>query len=370
MKNIRVLRLCLVAVLTVGLAPSGADAQALGGPLITEAFADAETATLTFNGAGFPEGFPVVTLGNNEMPVRWAAEASVAVWLPELRPGTYRLIARWPDGSQADFYLTLGAVGPAGPEGSRGPEGPRGLPGPGGGAHFGDPPAAAEAEDAAAETGLAFSPPVGTTRYGTNALRNLTTGIRNTAFGRDGLLAVTSGGSNTAVGWRALNTLSTGSGNTAIGSTAMQEAGAIVFNNTAVGRGALRRTQGSDNIAIGRDAARNGLGSGNIFIGNHTLNRTGVNNIYIGSGLQGKPQSEAQEHEPALGEIATIRLGNWATHRYTYLVGRVYYGNPPTELAVAIENAGASAMRAVEALATRVNGIDTRLQALEPAPAP
>ena len=364
MKNTRILRLCLIAVLTVGLAPSGADAQALGGPLITEAFADAETATLTFNGAGFPEGFPVVTLGNNELPVRWAAEASVAVWLPELRPGTYRLIARWPDGSQADFYLTLGAVGAAGPEG------PRGLPGPGGGAHFRDPPAAAEAEDAAAETALALPPPVGTTRYGTNALRNLTTGIRNSAFGLDGLLEVTSGGSNTAVGWRALAGLRTGSGNTAIGSTAMQGAGAGVRNNTAVGRDALRHTLGSSNIAIGRNAARDGAGSGNIFIGDNVRNRTGENNIYIGSGLLGKPLSEAQEHEPTLGETRTIRLGNWATHRYTYLVGQVYYGNPPTELAVAIGNAGAPAMRAVEALATRVNGIDTRLQALEPAPAP
>ena len=370
MKNIRILRLCLVAVLTVGLAPSGADAQAPGGPLITEAFADAETATLTFNGAGFPEGFPVVYLGNNELPVRWAAEATVAVWLPELRPGTYRLIARWPDGSQADFYLTLGAVGPAGPEGSRGPEGPRDLPGPGGVAHFGDPPAAATAEDAAAGTALALPPPAGTTRYGTNALRDLTTGIRNTAFGLDGLIAVTSGGGNTAVGWRALTGLRTGAGNTAIGSVAMQGAGAGVVNNTAVGSSALRYTRGSSNIAIGRSAGRNGLGSGNIFIGNHARNRTGENNIYIGSDLLAKPLSEAQEHEPTLGETRTIRLGNWATHRYTYLVGQVYYGNPPTELAVAIENAGASAMRAVEALATRVNGIDTRLQALEPAAAP
>ena len=356
-------RMLLSVAVAVGLGlSSSADAQAQA-PLITEAFVDAETATLTFNGAGFREGFPVVTLGNNELPVRWATEATAATWLPELQPGTYRLIARWPDGAQADFYLTLGAVGPAGPAGSPGPKGDQGPPGFGGVAHFGD--AAAEGGVAAATTQPTYNH-----GNGTDALGRLTTGARrNTAFGWAAGNKITTGSHNTAVGGQALSGSGphagfTGTGNTAVGAAAMQHSGRDSYGNTAVGYGALRAARGSNNIGIGRNAGseyglpRIGTGNGNIFIGTNARNRTGQNNIYLGSGLYAKPLSEAQEHEPTLGETATIRLGNWATHRYTYLVGQVYYGNPPTELAVAIGNAGASAMRAVEALATRVKALE------------
>ena len=302
MKSIRFSRLFsggLAAALCIVSSASGAGAQTPP-PVITEAFADAENATLTFNGVGFREGFPVVFLGNQELPVRWATESTAAVWLPALRPGTYRLIARWPDGSQADFYLTLGAVGPAGSEGARGPEGPGGRPGPGVAAHFGDLPAAGEAEDAEAETSLPSSP-VGTTRYGTNAIANLTTGIRNTAFGFGGLHSVTSGGANTAVGWRALTSLRAGRGNTAIGSTAMQGAlGVETYGNVAVGRAALRYVRGSGNIAIGNNA---GL-----------TNTTGSNNVYLG-------------HRGVLGESGIIRIGATGTHTETHLSGRVVASN-------------------------------------------
>ena len=316
MKSIRFSRLFsggLAAALCIVSSASGAGAQTPP-PVITEAFADAENATLTFNGVGFREGFPVVFLGNQELPVRWATESTAAVWLPALRPGTYRLIARWPDGSQADFYLTLGAVGPAGPEGSRGPEGPRGLPGPGG-AHFGDPPAAADAEDAAAGTSLP-SPPVGTTRYGTNAIANLTTGIRNTAFGFNGLINVTTGGQNTAVGWRALTGVRSGGLNTAVGSVAMQSAAAAARSNVAVGHAALRHNQGSYNIAIGNAAGFRSRGSHNIEIGFNAglTNPAGSNNVYLG-------------HRGVLGESGIIRIGTTGTHTETHLSGRVVASN-------------------------------------------
>ena len=329
MRNIRGFRLLsggLAAAFCIGPSASGAGAQAPP-PVITEAFADAESATLTLNGVGFRAGFPMVFLGNHELPVRWATESTAAAWLPELRPGTYRLIARWPDGSQADFYLTLGAVGPAGPEGSRGPEGPRGLPGPGGGAHFGDPPAAAEAEDAAAETGLALPPPVGTTRYGTDALRDLATGIRNTAFGFNGLINVTTGGQNTAVGWRALTGVRSGRLNTAVGSVAMQSATAAAMSNVAVGHAALRHTRGSYNVAIGNAAGFRNRGSHNIAIGVNAglLNPAGSNNVYLW-------------HQGVAGESGIIRIGTAGTHTETRLTGNTYLpqtvfvGTPPTSL--------------------------------------
>ena len=314
MRNVSGLQLLsggLAAALCIGPSASGAGAQTPPPPIITEAFADAESATLTINGVGFRAGFPMVFLGNHELPVRWATESTAAAWLPELRPGTYRLIARWPDGSQADFYLTLGAVGPAGPEGSRGPEGPRGLPGPGG-AHFGDPPAAAEAEDAAAETSLPSSP-VGTTRYGTDALRDLTTGIRNTAFGFQALIATTSGGSNTAVGWRALTRAGSGRANVAVGSTAQQTSGGSF--NIAVGRAALRYIRGSRNIAIG-DAAG-------------AMNPTGNNNVYLG-------------HWGVAGESGIIRIGTPGTHKEIHLTGRVVApGFVPTYQPPPVSAAGA-----------------------------
>ena len=336
MKSIRFSRLFsggLAAALCIVSSASGAGAQTPP-PVITEAFADAENATLTFNGVGFREGFPVVFLGNQELPVRWATESTAAVWLPALRPGTYRLIARWPDGSQADFYLTLGAVGPAGSEGARGPEGPGVRPGPGVAAYFGDPPAAGEAEDAEAGTSLP-SPPVGTTRYGTNAIANLTTGIRNTAFGFGGLHLVTSGGANTAVGWRALSNLRTGRGNTAIGSTAMQGA-----QNMRGAQNTLAQTYG--NVAVGRAALRYVRGSGNIAIGNNAglTNTTGSNNVYLG-------------HRGVLGESGIIRIGATGTHTETHLSGRVVASN------VQANEQGIVDLRAtVDDLADRVHDLE------------
>ena len=339
----------LAAALCVGPSASGASAQAPP-PVITEAFVDAENATLTINGVGFRAGFPMVFLGNHELPVRWATESTAAAWLPELRPGTYRLIARWPDGSQADFYLMLGAVGPAGPEGPRGSEGPRDLPGlapVGGDADFEGQPAAAQAEGTAAETELAN--PWGTTRYGTDALKNLTTGTDNTAFGFWTLSRLTTGRRNTAVGSGALSALTTGEGNTGVGWDAVSES-AGAFGNTAIGEQALtrsgnaslnvavgyralahavpdvtgdeniavgvralNRSTGSRSIAVGFEALRRSRGSGNIAIGNSAglTNTTGGNNIYLG-------------HRGVLGESGIIRIGTAGTHREIHLTGNVY----------------------------------------------
>ena len=317
MKSIRFFRLFsggLAAALCIVSSAAGAGAQTPP-PLITEAFADAENATLTFNGAGFREGFPVVFLGNQELPVRWATEATAAVWLPDLRPGTYRLIARWPDGSQADFYLTLGAAGPAGSEGSRGPEGPRGLPGPGVAAHFGDPPAAT-AEGTAADTAPAN--PFGTTRYGNGALGRLTTGMRNTAFGLGALSGVTIGGSNTAVGYLAMGGQYSFSGsisNTAVGSTALQNG--TGSGNIAVGRAALRYSRGSRNVAIGGAAGfSNPAGNDNIYIKNlGVAGESGI--IRIGTaGASGTPGAHTETH--LTGAV--------------YLPQAVFVGTPPTSL--------------------------------------
>lgn len=183
-----------------------------------------------------------------------------------------------------------------------------------------------------------------TTAEGTNALKNLTTGVGNTALGWYSLFANNSGSYNTGVGAGALlfnttaeqNTAtgvaalfnhSTGNGNTANGSLALFSdvsgqlntaigAGALFSNvggpfpgsfNTAVGASALYNSTGGDNNALGAQALQtnttgndniaigvsslgaNTIGSNNIAIGTFAglQQTTGSNNIYIGYNLQG-----------------------------------------------------------------------------------
>ena len=167
-----------------------------------------------------------------------------------------------------------------------------------------------------------------TTAEGTNALKNLTTGVGNTALGWYSLFANNSGSYNTGVGAGALlfnttaeqNTAtglaalfnhSTGNGNTANGSLALFSdvsgqlntavgAGALFSNvggpfpgsfNTAVGASALYNSTGGDNNALGAQALQtNTTGNDNIAIGVSSLgaNTAGSNNIAIGTfaGLQ------------------------------------------------------------------------------------
>lgn len=383
-------RILSLAIALFGLFPSAADAQAPGAPpLITEAFADAETATLTFNGVGFREGFPVVYLGNNELPVRWAADGTAATWLPELRPGTYRLIARWPDGAQADFYLMLGAAGPAGPAGAPGPKGDRGLPG------F-SASAGASVDTSTGEGRIAAAPPgFGNLIYRGTANGVVTptiTGPRSTAFGFSVLSRITTGSNNTAFGSMALNGVTTGSANTAVGTVAMQYSGANSSRNTAVGYGALRNILGSRNIAVGymagaayaRSTSRAGTGSDNIFIGNQTNhpNTTGNNNIHIAHGSRSNPTGSDNiyiGHTGEPGDTGVVRLGGNA-HTKTYLSGEVILhgsltGNAGNPLNITGPVNAPALNTRIDALSTniradidvRLKALDDRLTALEPA---
>ena len=116
------------------------------------------------------------------------------------------------------------------------------------------------------------------TAIGHHSLFNLTTGIFNTAVGDDTLFASTGGNNNTAFGWHAMTGNTTGSTNTGIGCDAIE------FNTT-----------GNNNIAVGFRAGVNSI--------------SGSNDIYIGN-----PGGVAQESN-------TIRLGNRAIQRATYIAG-------------------------------------------------
>jgi hypothetical protein len=156
------------------------------------------------------------------------------------------------------------------------------------------------------------------TAEGTNALKNLTTGIGNAAVGwyslfsntdgsfntgvGAGTLALNTGGNNTAVGGAALLSNTTGIDNTAVGVTALVS-NSTGYLNTATGVNALSgntvgvannafgwgtllsNTTGTNNNAIGVRALQNNTeGSANVAVGEQVLlnNTNGGGNTAIG----------------------------------------------------------------------------------------
>jgi len=124
-----------------------------------------------------------------------------------------------------------------------------------------------------------------TTAEGTNALRNLTTGVGNTGIGWRSLFANTTGNFNTAVGAGAL-VLNNSDSNTAIGVAALLLNTSGILN-TAVGVSALQNnTEANRNTAIGSAALSSNItGEFNTAIGESALasNTQGEGNIATGA---------------------------------------------------------------------------------------
>jgi len=123
------------------------------------------------------------------------------------------------------------------------------------------------------------------TAIGAVALLFNTTGFANTATGFAALENNTTGFGNTATGYEALYNDQTGNFNTAFGVNALHDntSGA----NTAVGSQALFQSTGSDNTAIGYGAGYDLVtGNGNVYIGtdvggqNSESNTTYIRNVY------------------------------------------------------------------------------------------
>jgi hypothetical protein len=131
------------------------------------------------------------------------------------------------------------------------------------------------------------------TAEGTNALFNLTTGIKNTAVGFDALFHNITGSYNTANGFEALYSNTTGSSNTATGFEALFS-NTTGSSNTATGQGALysnttiNGVSGINNTADGVNALyHNTTGRNNTANGLNALNRntTGIENTANGAGV-------------------------------------------------------------------------------------
>lgn len=127
------------------------------------------------------------------------------------------------------------------------------------------------------------------TATGTAALLLNTTGVNNTANGALALLNNSTGDDNTATGESALNSNTTGSGNTATGRVALR-GNTTGFGNIATGGGALLlNTTGARNTALGFRALWVSNGDGNTAIG-HDAGidlSTGDGNVCIGDGVAG-----------------------------------------------------------------------------------
>jgi len=124
------------------------------------------------------------------------------------------------------------------------------------------------------------------TAIGAGALLSNTNGDRNTANGTFALFNNTTGNSNTGEGWRALFQNTTGARNTASGREALLS-NTTGFENTATGSVALENnTTGNDNTATGF-AALNGNTTGALNTANGTgalVNSNGDLNIALGFG--------------------------------------------------------------------------------------
>jgi hypothetical protein len=152
------------------------------------------------------------------------------------------------------------------------------------------------------------------TADGTNALKNVTTGLGNSAFGWFSLLSNTDGSNNTAVGAASLlfnigdsttgegqeNTAagtaallfnSTGSQNTAVAAQALLNNDSGIRNTGVGSRALINNVGGSNNTAVGRRALEGVVsGSANVALGWQAgFSATGDNNIYIGANMFGVP---------------------------------------------------------------------------------
>lgn len=120
------------------------------------------------------------------------------------------------------------------------------------------------------------------TATGFGALLRNTTGSRNTATGQYALALNTTGDDNTAFGHSALYPNTTGYKNTAVGQGALKN-NSTGFENSALGEGTLaNNTTGKYNSAFGRESLHNSNGDNNTAIGWRAGFQTGSNNTSVG----------------------------------------------------------------------------------------
>jgi hypothetical protein len=317
----------------VALGLGAARMQAAGFPApppalsITSVSADQNAGTIVINGTNLAAGTtaPEVRLANQSITIEQASDREIRGLLPPaIAPGDYLLTITTGSGAgrnAVSYGLTLGAIGPRGPQGIPGERGPIGETGPTGSQGQIGPQG---------PSGVLWWAE-GNTSAGENALPNSSLASYNTAFGASALrFQHDDGDENTAVGAFAMvfDYGIAGSTNTFPGylldpvDLQPDENGLITTpitlvagpnpsrGSTAVGAFALATNDGGYNTAIGARALSTSSGYLNIAIGSYAggANTTGSCNIYIGN------TGESAEHH-------TMRLGHRMMIGRTFIAG-------------------------------------------------
>jgi hypothetical protein len=143
------------------------------------------------------------------------------------------------------------------------------------------------------------------TAIGAAALLFNTTGFYNTATGFAALENNTIGISGTAFGYEALYNNQTGSGNTAFGVNALHDTNGE--ENSAFGDNTLGHSTGNDNTAIGAGAG-DGLvtGNGNVYIGRNVLGQSTESNTTYISNVYDSITTARQVYVDANNKIGTL----------------------------------------------------------------
>ena len=144
------------------------------------------------------------------------------------------------------------------------------------------------------------------TAFGTQALKNNTSGYSNTAIGYFALCSNTSGNKNTAIGYRALLSNTTGFCNTAVGYDAGRDFNSS--NLTAVGYAAAANTTGGANTMVGWGAGFSvTTGVSNVLIGALSGNTMGAGSCNVGVGTYAL-KGAASNLNVALGHKASCTV--------------------------------------------------------------
>ncbi len=144
---------------------------------------------------------------------------------------------------------------------------------------------------------------------GYHALRNTTTGGRNTAVGTDANFRNTTGEGNVVMGYRAMRQNLTGSGNVVLGQNSMRES-LDGTQNISIGQSAMRLIESGDqNVVIGRGALANMLsGSEIVAIGSGALQWSTDASSKLAIGYAALGSNETSSENTAVGYMALTSL--------------------------------------------------------------
>lgn len=144
---------------------------------------------------------------------------------------------------------------------------------------------------------------------GYHALRNTTTGGRNSALGTEANFRNTSGEDNAVIGYRAMRQNLTGSGNVVLGVNSMRES-LDGSQNVSIGLNAMRLIEsGDENVVIGRGALAHMINGNEIVaVGSGALQWATDQSSKLAIGYRALGSNETSSENTAVGYMALTSL--------------------------------------------------------------